>query len=81
MSIYVINIKIQIGYDDSWKNSFGSSTSQSTSYINSMLTHIQAYFCHESLGTKIKIQVYIQIYKITKFIKIEKKINKIVDII
>ena len=47
----------QIGYDDTWHNSFGGDTSASTTYINSMITHMQAWMCLDSLGTKIDLEV------------------------
>jgi len=50
------SMKIKIGYDDTWHNSFGGDTSASTTYINSMITHMQAWMCLDSLGTKIDLE-------------------------
>ena len=50
-------LELFIGYDSSWRNSF-SSTSESTNYINAMLTHMQSFMCLSSLGTQIRIQVH-----------------------
>ena len=59
-----INLKIQLllsllkqaGYDDGFLNKVGGSAAQAESYIKSALPHVQAAYCHESLGTKISIQ-------------------------
>ena len=48
---------MQIGYEDTFYNSFGGSTSEIDNYIASMMTHIQAFFCLDSLGTKIQVEV------------------------
>ena len=47
----------QIGYEDTWIASFNGDTTASTNYINSMMTHVQAYYCLDSLGTKIQVEV------------------------
>ena len=49
-------LTIQIGYDDSFKNSFQSQEALNT-YVHQLLTHSQAYYCMESLGTKIELKL------------------------
>ena len=51
----VIFLYSQIHYDDT----FNSDTSDVDGYINSMLTHMQSYFCQISLGTQIQVEVSI----------------------
>ena len=48
----------QIHYDDT----FNSDTSDVTTYIDSMVTHLQAHFCQISLGTQIQVEVSILWY-------------------
>lgn len=48
-------MKLKIGYDDTFKNSF-SSDSEVDPYLNAMVAHVQAHFCLASLGTKIKVE-------------------------
>ena len=45
----------QIHYDDT----FNADTSDVTTYIDSMVTHLQAHFCQISLGTQIQVEVSI----------------------
>merc|ERR1712062_539217 len=50
-------LTMQIGYDDSFKNSFQSQGAANI-YISQLLTHSQAYFCDkDSLGTKIQLKL------------------------
>ena len=50
------NLSFQIGYDDSFKADLGS-FSAAADYLDSMLTQLQPFFCHPSLGSKIQIEV------------------------
>ena len=47
----------QFGYEDTFYNSFGGDTSAVDSYIDQITTHLQAFYCLDSLGTKVEIQV------------------------
>ena len=47
----------QFGYEDTFYNSFGGDTSSVDSYIDQIVTHLQAFYCLDSLGTKVEIQV------------------------
>merc|ERR1711953_732055 len=49
-------LTIQIGYDDSFRNAFQSQEAANI-YIFQLLTHSQAYYCMESLGTKIELKL------------------------
>ena len=46
----------QFGYDDSFLQKLGSQSAVEAA-INSMLTHVQAAYCHSSLGSAVKLQV------------------------
>lgn len=48
-------LQIRAGYDDGFLNQVGS-VSEAESYIEAVLPHVQAFFCHESLGTQVKIE-------------------------
>ena len=48
-------LKIKIGYEDSFANSFDSPADIDT-YLNSMVVHLQAHMCLDSLGTKIQLE-------------------------
>ena len=50
-------LKIKIGYDDSFLADFGNSVSATETYLDAMVAHVQAHFCLDSLGTKVKVQV------------------------
>ena len=49
-------LKMYVGYDDTFLNSFDSKE-EADGYISDLFTHSQAYFCLESLGTKIDFKV------------------------
>lgn len=49
-------LQIRAGYDDGFLSKVGGSAGDAEAYIESSLPHVQASFCHESLGTKIVIQ-------------------------
>ena len=53
---------LQIGYEDTFYNSFNGGTSEIDSYIAAMMTHLQAFFCLDSLGTKIQVEVKKELY-------------------
>ena len=46
----------QVGYDDGILEQLGGSSSQTKAYIDSIWTHLQMYFCHPSLGSKVFIE-------------------------
>ena len=48
-------MEIKIGYDDNFAESFDSAAEIET-YLNSMVVHVQAHFCLDSLGTKIQLE-------------------------
>merc|ERR1711971_926113 len=50
-------LKIRVGYDDNFKSKLKSKT-KVNKYINAIWTHLQANFCHNSLGSKILVQRY-----------------------
>lgn len=45
-------LTIKIGYDDS----FNADTSDPAAYLNAMVTHVQAHFCLDSLGSKVQVE-------------------------
>ena len=47
---------VKVGYDDTFNTDLGSAASAAT-YLDSMFTHVQTFFCHSTLGSKIQIQV------------------------
>ena len=47
----------QVGYDDGLRKKL-KSKSVINKYINSIWTHLQANFCHSTLGSKILVQQY-----------------------
>merc|ERR1719433_1441998 len=51
-----MSMKIKFGYEDTFYNSFGGDTSSVDSYIDQIVTHLQAFYCLDSLGTKVEIQ-------------------------
>ena len=49
-------MKVKVGYEDSFRNSFSNAADVDT-YLNAMMTHVQAHFCLNSLGTKVAVEV------------------------
>ena len=49
-------MKLQIGYDDTFRNSFAS-TAETETYLDAMVVHLKAHFCLASLGTKVDVVV------------------------
>ena len=49
-----------MGYEGSFSKHIGS-RSNAEKFINKMIGHVQAYYCHPSLGTQLKIEVGTQI--------------------
>ena len=49
-------LKLKVGYDDSFLGSFASKADMET-YLNAMLTHVQAHYCLEALGSKVQTEV------------------------
>ena len=47
---------IKVGYDDTFKNDLGSTTN-ANGYLYSMFAHVQTFFCHYSLGSRIQLMV------------------------
>ena len=54
---------VKVGYDDTFNADLGSA-SAAAAYLDSMFTHVQTFFCHSTLGSKIKIEVTIRIKNI-----------------
>ena len=50
-----ISILFQVGYDDSILTKLGSADAVE-SYWNAAAPHLQARYCHSSLGTKIRVE-------------------------
>jgi len=48
-------LQIRVGYDDGFLAKVGG-TAAAENYIKSTMPHIQASYCHKSLGTKIHVQ-------------------------
>jgi hypothetical protein len=46
---------LQVGYDDTFIDHLGA-RNQAENYIATVWVHVQAYFCHHSLRTKILIE-------------------------
>ena len=44
----------QIGYDDTFNNKFGGNAA-ANAYWTKIWTHLQAHFCHSSLGSQVKV--------------------------
>merc|ERR1712083_892141 len=49
-----MNLQVRVGYDNNFKGKLGSDA-KAKAYWQSALVHIQAYYCHSSLGSQIKI--------------------------
>ena len=49
-------MNVKVGYDDTFNADMGSA-SAAAAYLDSMFTHVQTFFCHPSLGSKIQIEV------------------------
>jgi len=49
-----MEMQIRVGYDKRFRDKTGGK-SGAEKYIKDTLVHVQAYFCHESLGTRIKV--------------------------
>ena len=49
-------MRIKVGYDNTFYSDTGSSTTSADSYLDSMFTHVQTYFCHSTLGSKIQLE-------------------------
>ena len=50
-------LDLKVGYDDRFLESFSNSHEAAEDYIYQLLTHVQAAYCADTLGTKIQIQV------------------------
>jgi len=48
-------LQIRVGYDDPFYKLLGS-TAQAENYIAAAWTHVQVYYCHKSLGTKVIVE-------------------------
>ena len=49
-------LTVKVGYEDSFYHEMGSADAAST-FLDSVFTHVQTFFCHDSLGSKIKLEV------------------------
>jgi hypothetical protein len=54
MSIFTKKFFVQVGYGDNFNGKVGSNAAANT-YWQNALVHVQAHYCHSSLGSKIKI--------------------------
>ena len=54
MSIFNKIFLLQVGYGDNFNGKVGSNAA-ATTYWQNALVHVQAHYCHSSLGSKIKI--------------------------
>ena len=52
-------MNIKVGYDDTFNGELGSGEA-AAAYLDSMFTHVQTFFCHSTLGSKIQLQVQFQ---------------------
>merc|ERR1712223_1016488 len=50
-----MHLKLKVGYDNSILGKLGSAAAVE-SYRNSAAPHLQARYCHASLGTKVRIE-------------------------
>jgi len=50
-------LQIRAGYDDGFFYKVGGSAAAAEAYIKSTMPHIQVFYCHASLGTKIHVQL------------------------
>ena len=48
-------LTVKVGYDDTFNADLGSAAAAAT-YLDSVFTHVQTFYCHASLGSKIQIQ-------------------------
>jgi len=49
------NLSVRFGYDDHFREKVGGTDAKAEAYWKKAATHLQAWFCHSSLGTKIKL--------------------------
>ncbi len=49
-------LQIRVGYDDGFLYQVGGYAEYAEEYIDEAFTHVQASYCHPSLGTKITIE-------------------------
>ena len=54
VSICTRKIFLQVAYGDNFNGKVGSNAA-ATTYWQNALVHVQAHYCHSSLGSKIKI--------------------------
>ena len=64
------SLSLQIGYDDGILGHL-KSASEVEKYIGNIWTHVQAYYCHPSLGSKVKVE------RVGAIKHIEGKFNKL----
>ena len=57
---------VKVGYDDTFNADLGSA-SAAAAYLDSMFTHVQTFYCHSTLGSKIQIQVPFNAFKWDQF--------------
>ena len=49
-------LTVKVGYEDTFNEDMGSAEAAAT-YLDSVFTHVQTFFCHDSLGSKIMLEV------------------------
>ncbi len=49
-------LQIRVGYDDGFLSQVGGTSAKAKAYIDSAFAHVQASYCHPSLGTKIIVE-------------------------
>ena len=55
-AIYLLlTINKQVAWDKRFRDKTGGTDSKAMTYMHAALVHVQAYYCHASLGSRIKI--------------------------
>ncbi len=49
-------VQLKVGYDDGFLQAVGGSSYKAQDYIDKAFTHVQAMFCHPTLGTKVVVE-------------------------
>ena len=54
-------LTVKVGYEDTFNEDMGSAEAAAT-YLDSVFTHVQTFFCHDSLGSKIMLEVKLPLF-------------------